>query len=152
MFTHWRTKEKYYSVNEKLNYYKKIINDNKNRGTALYDHAKKRIEELSKIKNQSYSIPRIIVTNDKHFGNTQSKPRMCVAIKEDDKGRILAAPMHKRTTNIIVFDKNTNRQISNNSDGHNKWIDKAEVYESKYVDENMYLTEYDIEKIKEIYK
>ena len=77
---------------------------------------------------------------------------MCAAIKEDDKSKILAAPMHKRTTNIIVFDKNVNRQISNNSDGHNKWIDKAEVYESKYIHENMDLTEYDIEKIKEIYK
>ena len=45
--------------------------------------AEKRLPELQCLDNQGYGDPRIIITDDKKFGNGISKPRLCVAVKED---------------------------------------------------------------------
>ena len=63
----------------------------------------------------------------------------------------MIAPMQKRTSKTIIYDKNIGRQISNTSDGHIRWIDRSDVYETKYVDEKMSLTKYDKAKVKAVF-
>ena len=50
---------------------------------------------------QSYNEPRFVVTDDKLFGNKISKPRLCVAVTEDSKLRVMLAPVVKRTTKTM---------------------------------------------------
>ena len=50
-----------------------------------------------------------------------SKPRLCVAIYEGTKSRILVAPVNKREASEIILDKNIGRSISK---GHTKMIDR----------------------------
>ena len=90
MFIHGKTGKKHYSVREKINYYTRVIKG-KEQGVSAATKRKAplRLKTLQRINEQSYDTPRIIVTDDKHFGNKESKPRMCVALKEDAKGSVL---------------------------------------------------------------
>lgn len=152
MFVHGKTGKKYYSVREKINYYKKVIAGKVPDAPATTKRkAKLRLKTLNRINTQSYSDPKLIVTDDKHFGNGISKPRLCVAVKEDQKGRIMVAPLYKRTSRTVIMDKNVDRQVSNTSDGHVRWLDRSDVYEQKCVDSKISLTRYDKNKIKSIF-
>ena len=154
-FEHGKTGKKFFSVREKINYYKDVISGKrKNVSVVVKRKAKIRLRSLIKINNQSYDEPRLIVTDDKHFGNNISKPRLSVAYGEDSKGRIFVVPIKKREkeTKTIIFDKHIDRQASVNSHGKARYLDKSDVYEQKYVSNNFKLTKYDIAKIKEILK
>ena len=155
MFTHGKTGQKYYSVREKINYYKKIISGKiTDVPVSTKRKAKARLKSLEKINNQSYNEPRLIVTDDKHFDHKMSKPRLAVAYGENAKGNIFVVPIYERAgeTKTIVFDKNINRQASVNSHGKARYLDKSDVYEQKYVSKDFNLTKYDKAKIKEIFK
>lgn len=129
MFIHGKNNYVCYSVREKINYYKKVINGKINASPKTKRKAKLRLKTLEKINRQSYNEPRLIITDDTHFGNSMSKPRLCVAYGEDNKGRIFAYPIHNRKSKVILIDNNLDRQIENNS----KRIDKSDVYETKYI-------------------
>ena len=58
-----------------------------------------------------------------------SKPRLCVAYGEDNRGRLKVYPVYKRTSKVILIDNNLDRQISDSC----KRIDKSNVYETKYI-------------------
>ena len=93
----------------------------------------------------------MIVTDDKKFGNGISKPRLCIAVKEDNKKRVLVAPIMKVTSNYVILDNNIDRQISKTADGRNKWLDRNDIYEDKYFSPPLVLTERDKAKIKRLY-
>lgn len=86
-----------------------------------------------------------------HFGNNISKPRLCVVTAKDTKGRLLVAPVLKKISKTIVLDKQIDRQISKTSDGHNRWIDVNDAYETKYLNGVKPLTKYDKAKIRDLY-
>ncbi len=148
MFVHGKTGKIYRSVREKLKYFKGRIND-KTLTDGQREYAKKRIVELTSINEQSYNEPKIVVTDDKKFGNGISKPRLCVAIKEDSKQRVMLAPILGRTTKTMILDEDTGRQIS---DRPVKWVDKSDIYERKYVDSKAELTKYDKAKLKILFR
>ncbi|MDE5601612.1 MAG: hypothetical protein K2J16_03855 [Clostridia bacterium] len=152
MFKHGMTGKTYYSVREKINYYSGILKGKTPSTPELKEKAKKRLPELQRINEQSYNEPKIIVTDDKKFGNGISKPRLCVAVKEDDKKRVLVAPIMKNNSNYIILDNDIERQISKTSDGKNKWIDRNDIYEGKYIIPHAELTARDKAKIKRLYK
>lgn len=152
MFKHGKTGKIYYSVREKIKHYSKIAYNDKTVTPAQKKHALKRLDELKALDNSSYTEPKIVITDDKKFGNGISKPRLCVAIKQDSKSRILVAPIMKTTSNQIILDNNIERQISKTADGRNKWIEHSDVYEEKYITPHLELTERDKRKIKRLYK
>ena len=151
MFIHGRTNKVYYSVREKINYYKNVINKKINVSAEIRRKAPLRLKTLNKINNQTYDEPTLIVTDDKRFGNPISKPRLCVAYKTDSKNRVIVRPLNKRTTESIILNNNINRQI----DKKYRAIDKSDIYENKYVlNENgslVKLDKKDIKKIKSMY-
>ena len=140
--------KKYYSVREKINYYNKVIAGKVDASAETKRKAKLRLKTLNKLNTQNYYEPKFIVTDDNHFGN-KSKPRLCVAISEGTKNRILVAPVNKRKTSEIILDKNIGRSISK---GHTKMIDRNDVYKSNYIYGKHSLTRYDKEKIKDVFK
>ena len=145
MFKHVKTGKAYYSIREKMNFYKSILSG-KTKGTvAQRRKAKARLSALEKLDKRSFEDPDIIVTNDKHFGN-ESKPRACVVIDRDNKDRVYVAPLEKRTTKNIILDKQPDRQTANNR----RWIDRSEVYETKVISGIKPLSHYDKKKVKEI--
>ena len=151
MFKHGKTGQTYYSVREKINYYTDIVKGKRAADDRLMAKAKRRLPELQQIDRQSYSEPKVIVTDDKKFGNGMSKPRLCIAVKEDSKKRILVAPLMSVTSNYVILDNNIDRQISKTADGRNKWIDRSDIYEDKYITPRLELTKRDIAKIKRLY-
>lgn len=152
MFKHGKTGEVYYSVREKIKHYNKIAFNDKSATAAQKQHAMQRLNELTAIDKSTYIEPTIIVTDDKRFGNGISKPRLCVAIKEDSKNRIFVAPITKTTSNQVILDNDIERQISKTADGKNKWINRDDIYEVKYISPHSELTERDKRKIKRLYK
>ena len=64
---------------------------------------KLRLKTLTKINNQTYNEPRLIVTNDKHFGNGINKPKLCVAYTEDNKKRIKVFQYVKEQQNLLLL-------------------------------------------------
>ena len=73
MFEHGKTKQKYYSVREKINYYQNIINGKiVNVPNLVKRKAPLRLKSLRKINQNVYDEPTLIVTNDKHFGNKKN--------------------------------------------------------------------------------
>lgn len=145
MFKHGKTGKVYYSVREKINHYKKRIDD-KNLTVAQREYAKQRVGELTYLNNLSYEEPELIVTDDKVFGNGISKPRLCAVIDEDKYGRLYVAPIMERTSKSIILDNDYSRQIGDKR----KWIDRSNVYENKYIDGVKPLTTNDKSKIKTI--
>ena len=93
---------------------------------------------------QSYNEPRFVVTDDKLFGNKISKPRLCVAVTEDSKLRVMLAPVVKRTTKTMILDEDIERQVS---DIPVKWVNKDDIYERKYIDSKAELTKHDRAKL-----
>ena len=93
---------------------------------------------------QSYNEPRFVVTDDKFFGNKISKPRLCVAVTEDSKLRVMLAPVVKRTTKTMILDEDIERQVS---DIPVKWVNKDDIYERKYIDSEAELTKHDRAKL-----
>lgn len=153
MFVHGKTGKVYYSVREKIRYYDKRLKTDKTLSDTQREYAKRRLSELQQLNNRSFSEPTLIVTDDKHFGNGMSKPRLCVAFKPDTKGRIFVAPIHKTESKDVVLDKYPERQVSDNSRAHNRMLDISDVYETKYVTmDSEYLTDYDRKKIKNLFR
>ena len=148
MFVHGKTNKKYYSVREKINYYNKVLKGQIVAPLKTRRKAKLRLKTLNKINNQLYNEPRLIVTDDKHFGNSISKPRLCIAYGTDKKGRIKVYSIEKRSSNIIILDNNIDRQISSKY----KFLDKSDVYETKYILGVKPLTKNTKQKIKYIHK
>ncbi len=146
MFEHGKTKKKYYSVREKINYYKRVIAGTQQAPAATKRKAKARLKTLEKINTQTYEEPTFIVTNDKHFGNSIDKPRLGIVIDTDSRGRLLVASVNHRTSKAVILDKQPSRQV----DERKKWIDRSEVYETKNIDGVKSLTKYDKAKIIEI--
>lgn len=146
MFEHGKSGQTYYSVRDKIKYYTKIINGNIEASLWLKEKAKRRLDELKKINNQEYKEPALIVTDDKHFGNGISKPRLCVVTSEDYKGRLKTYPLNKRTTNILVLPSYPDRQMDKF-----RLLDRSDVYETKYISNIMPLTNIDREMIKQFY-
>ena len=148
MFKHSKTEQIHYSIREKINYYNSIISGKKKGTVAQKRKAKNRLSFLKKLESRTFDEPTLIVTNDKHFGNSIDKPRACVTIDKDSKGRVLVTPVTKRTSKIIILDKDNGRQIGEKR----KWIDKSEVYETKYISDLKGLTSYDKNKVVKILK
>ncbi|MCM1305888.1 MAG: hypothetical protein NC037_00290 [Bacteroides sp.] len=145
MFIHGKTGKKYYSVREKLNYFKTRISD-KSLSEAQRKYAKTRISELSSINERTYNEPRLVVTDDKVFGNQIHKPRLCAVIDEDKSGKLFVAPIVGRTTKAIILDNDHNRQVGD----RRAWIDRSNIYEDKYIEDTKPLTTNDKIKIKNI--
>lgn len=152
MFKHGKTNKIYYSVRDKIRYYTGILDGNIKADDNLKKKAKWRLPQLRRIDEQSYSDPTVILTDDSLFGNTISKPRLCIAIKDDSKNRLFVAPIYKTTSKQVVFDNDISRQISKTSDGKNKWISKDNVYEDKYMTPKLILSNRDKKKIKKLYE
>ena len=151
MFKHGKTNKIYYSVREKIRYYTGILDGKIAATDQLKKKAKRRLPQLKRIDKQSYAEPKVIITDDKTFGNAISKPRLCIVVKEDAKHNLLVAPVYKTTSKQVVFDNDITRQISKTSEGKNKWIGKEAVYESKYIEPRLKLTKSDKLKIKRLY-
>ena len=151
MFQHGKTNKVYHSIQEKLKYFKDGSNDlslsKEQRG-----YAKNRIKQLNKLHRRNFDDPELVVTDDKKFGNGMSKPRLCVAVKQDSKNRVLLAPLIKTTCNYVVLDNDIDRLISKTADGRNKWVNKDDIYEDKYISPHAELTSRDKQKIKRLYK
>lgn len=151
MFKHGKTGYTYYSVNEKINYYTAMLKtcktaDGKPISKAKEDYARSRLSLLQGLKSRSFVEPDLIVTDDKCFGDPISKPRLCVVIDADNKGRVFVAPVVERTTKSIILDGDYNRQIGDKR----KWIDRSNIYETKYIYGASSLTNNDRAKIKSI--
>ena len=112
-------------------------------------YALKRLDELKALDRQPYTEPRFVVTDDKLFGNGISKPRLCVAITEDSKQRVMLAPVVKRTAKTMILDEDIERQIS---DRPVKWVNKNDIYERKYIDSRAELTKYDKAKLNILFR
>lgn len=151
MFKHGKTGQTYYSVREKINYYTDIVKGKRAADDKLKAKAARRLPELQRLDSQSYNEPRTVIVDDKTFGNPMSKPRLCIAVKEDNKKRVLVAPLMKVTSNYVILDNNIDRQISKTADGRNKWVRHEDIYEDKYITPRLDLTERDKAKIKRLY-
>ena len=147
MFKHGKTGQPYYSIREKINYYKKVINGTIDAPIKTRRKAKVRLQSLTKLNNRTFAEPTFVVTDDKHFENGISKPRICIVVATDEKGKVLAVPLNKRTTRSVVLDRQPDRQI----DERKKWIDRCDIYETKYVTGIKPLTKYDKVKIRNLY-
>lgn len=90
----------------------------------------------------------MIITNDNHFGNSISKPRLSIVIDKDNKGRLLLIGTEHAISKSIILDKNNTFQTSNSK----AWIDKSEIYETKYISGINGLTKYDIAKLSKLRK
>ena len=148
MFIHGKTNKIYYSVREKIKYYNdclkgKFLKPGQRLPAYKKEYAEFRIAQLKGSIKDKYNEPTIIVTNDKFFGNPIAKPRLSVVIDEDNKGRILCSPILPRTSKNIILDNDIDRQIGDKR----KWIDKSEIYETKYIENACSLTNYDKKKI-----
>lgn len=148
MFKHSKTGKTHYSIREKINHYNGIISGKKEGTTSQKRKARNRLSFLKKLDSRTFDEPTLIVTNDRHFGNPIDKPRACVTIDRDSKGRVLVTPVTKRTSKVIILDKDSGRQIGEKR----KWIDKSEVYETKYISDLKSLTAYDKNKVVQILK
>ena len=151
MFKHGKTGYTYYSVNEKINHYTAMLKsgktaDGKPITGAQKDYARGRLSVLQGLKSRSFVEPDLIVTDDKCFGDPISKPRLCAVIDADKKGRVYVAPVVERTTKSIILDGDYDRQIGDKR----KWIDRSEIYETKYIYGVSSLTNNDRAKIKRI--
>lgn len=144
MFEHGKTKKVYYSIREKIKYYNKRVYNDKTVTVEQKLYALKRLGELKALDKQPYSEPRFVVTDDRLFGNGISKPRLCVAITEDSKQRVMLVPVVKRTTKSMILDEDIERQIS---DKPIKWVNKDDIYERKYIDSKAELTKHDKAKL-----
>lgn len=147
MFTHGKTGKVYYSVREKINYYSEVLKGKKPATKELRAKAEKRLHELQRINNQSYAEPTMIVTDDKHFGNAISKPRACVVVGQDSKQRLLTCPVYDRTTKIVILENDTSHQV----DKKVKFLDRSDVYETKYISDLATLTSGDKKRLRAIY-
>ena len=149
MFKHGKTNQVYYSVREKVNYYNKRAYNDKSISPEQKIYALKRLDELKALDRQPYTEPRFVVTDDKLFGNGISKHRLCVAITEDSKQRVMLAPVVKRTAKTMILDEDIERQIS---DRPVKWVNKNDIYERKYIDSRAELTKYDKAKLNILFR
>lgn len=147
MFKHGKTGKIYYSVREKINYYKGILRRKHGVTAMKREYAELRLLELEGINEQSYNEPTMIVTDDKHFGNGISKPRACVVVGQDNKNRLLVCPVHKRTATTVILENDTSRQV----DYKIKPLDRSDVYETKYISDLATLTSGDKKKLKTIH-
>ncbi|MBQ2710798.1 MAG: hypothetical protein IJF66_02510 [Clostridia bacterium] len=148
MFTHSLTKKVHYSVREKINYYNKVVAGKISVPAKVKRKAKLRLKTLNQLNNQSYLEPTLIITDDKHFGNSISKPRLCVAYGIDDKNRIRVFPIQKRTSKAVILDNNVERQVSSSY----RLLDKSDVYETKYIQNVKPLSKASKKIIKSIHK
>lgn len=147
MFIHGKTGEKIYSVREKIKHYSKIAFNDKTATPTQKKHALQRLDELKTIDNALYNEPTMIVTDDKHFGNKMSKPRACVVVGQDNKKRLLACPIHKRTAKTVILENDTSRQV----EGTTKPLDRSDVYETKYISGLATLTNSDKKRLQAIH-
>lgn len=144
MFKHGRNSEFVcYSVNEKIKYYTKMLSSKSPRDR---ERAETRLVQLNGLKARTFVEPDLIVTNDTHFGQKMSKPRLCAVIDADSKGRVYVAPIVHRTSKAIILDNDHDRQLGDKR----AWVDRSEIYETKYIDGVQPLTRNDKEKIKKI--
>ena len=144
MFIHGRTGKACYSIREKIKYYNKRAYNDKTVTPEQKAYALKRLGELKTLDKQPYNEPRFVVTDDKIFGNKINKPRLCVAVTEDSKQRVMLAPVAKRTTKTMILDEDVERQVS---DKPVKWVNKDDIYERKYIDSKAELTKHDKVKL-----
>lgn len=148
MFVHGKTKKTYYSIKEKIKYYKGVINGTIKSDVKTKRKAKARLKSLTKLDSRSFNEPTLIITNDNHFGNSISKPRLSIVIDKDNKGRLLSIGTEHAISKSIILDKNNTFQTSNSK----AWIDKSEIYETKYISGINGLTKYDIAKLSKLRK
>lgn len=144
MFIHGKTRKPYYSIREKIKYYNKRAYNDETITLEQKAYALKRLGELKALNKLPYNEPRFVVVDDKIFGNGISKPRLCIAVTEDSKQRVMIAPVVKRTTRAMILDEDIDRQVS---DRPVKWINKDDIYERKYIDSSAELTKYDKAKL-----
>jgi hypothetical protein len=111
MFKHERTGKVYYSVREKINYYNKIVKGKIEVPASTKRKAKIRLKSLNKLNNRTYEEPTLIMTDDKHFGNSIHKSRIGIVIDKDNKDRVLVKPLHKRTTKSLILSNYPDRQL-----------------------------------------
>ena len=115
MFRHGKTGKIYYSINEKISYYKRVIaGEEPNASVATKRKAKGRLKTLERLSKRDFAEPEIIITDDKKFGDHISKPRACVVVEKNNNS-LRVAPLNGRETKYIILDKNIDRQISNNT-------------------------------------
>lgn len=153
MFIHGKTGKVYYSINEKIDYYEKIVRKEKTDvSNAIKRKAPLRLKTLRKLDQRTFDEPTLVVTDDKFFGNGSSKPRPCIVVNKNKTGQLFVAPLYKVTSQQVVLDNNIGRQISKTSDGKNKWIHSSDLYETKLVSTLKELSKNDKRKIKDLYK
>ena len=148
MFKHGVTGYIYYSVREKINYYTKVLNGNIDVPIGTKNKAARRLKELKEINETNYNQePSLIITDDKHFGNGISKPRLCVVTGIDRKNRLITYPLNKRTTNVVLIPSYPERQLE-----QYRLLDKSDVYETKYINGVVPLNSLDKQIIKNLCK
>lgn len=146
MFTHNKTKKNVYSVREKINHYKAILNGKK-KYPVTKEYAEMRLKQLTALNKRPFDEPTMIVTDDKHFGNEGSKPRACVVVGQDIKQRLKVCPVHDRKVKTLILDNDPTRQV----DYDYALIDRSDVYELKNIQGLLPLTENDKRKLREIH-
>lgn len=148
MFKHGKTNKTYYSVFDKIKYYRAVLSG-KVFGASpdLKDKAKRRLKELEKIKESNFTEPDMVVVDDAHFGNGISKPRLCVAYGIDSKGRVQVHPVNKREISTLVLEYDASRQVGSKF----KPLDRSDIYEAKYINASS-LSDKEKRKIKSMWK
>ena len=130
MFKHGKTGKVYYSVREKIRYYDKRLKTDGTMTEEQRAYAQRRLSALRALNERPFEEPTLVVTDDKHFGNGMSKPRLCVAYASDTKGRVRVAPVVKNSGKYCSLDSLPDRMIS---DQNNQYIDRSDIFEEKYV-------------------
>ena len=127
MFFHGKTGKPYYSIRDKIKYYNKRAYNDSSVTAEQKAYALKRLGELKALDKQPYNEPRFVV-----------------AVTEDDKQRVMLAPVVKRTAKTMLLDEDVDRQVS---DRPVKWVNKSDIYERKYIDSKAELTKHDKAKL-----
>ena len=141
MFIHNKTKKVYYSIDEKIEHYSLISKGKKSHGNVTKTYARKRLRELKELKARDFESPDLVVVNDKHFGNGISKPRLGVVVATKDS-KVKVAPFHHRKTKVLILDNYTDYQL----DQRATFVDRSDLYETKYMDPVPPLTDGDKRK------
>lgn len=145
-FVHNSNKKINYSIVEKIKHYTDISKGKKTYKNITKTFARKRLAELKQLNQRTFEQPDLVVVNDTVFGNKGDKPRLSVAFLTKDK-KIRALPLHKKKTKALVLDNYLDRQL----DERGAWVEKSDLYETKYVPSVLPLTESDKKKILAFY-
>ena len=130
-------KKKRFTIGEKLGYFNRIINNN-NETQKRKTWASLRISQLEETKNKM-KLGDVFVINDRHLGNSVSKPRLVVIAKQDNQNNVKVLPVRKDNKLMSLSNFDGQRSLSMNNVAI---IRKNQLYEKRGFKtlKNAYLT------------